>query len=1358
MVSTRTCPTCGLSVPKDSPDDFCPRCAFEQALASTQGGDEGPGAAGTPLSFGDYELMEEIGRGGMGVVYKARQKSLNRAVAVKMLQHGRFSEAGLVRRFRLEAEAAAHLEHPNIVPIYEIGEHDGQPFYAMRLIEGHSLDRELERGRTPMPPARAARLIATIARAVHHAHQLGVLHRDLKPHNVLLDGSGEPHLTDFGLARTLESTRAAALAQSGTISGTPSFMAPEQAAGSGAITTAADIYSLGVMLFMLLTGRPPFVGATPVETLRMAMVEEPPQPRTLRPTLPRDLETICLKCLRKEPACRYGSAEALADDLDRWWRREPILARRVGGVERTWLWCRRQPLRAGLIAALVLTALTGTGAVLDQWRRTALERRRAEEAAALARREQYNAHVALAQILIEQSQYIRAQQTLAEAGPESLRGWEWGWLMRACHRDSMTLSTDGMPLTSVAFSSDGRLLAYGSFDQTARLLELPSGRELHVLRGHNDLVFVGGFSSDGRQLVTASWDKTVRVWDVTEGTTRHILEGHDDVVYCAQFSPDDRWVATGGKDGTVRLWDAATGRFLRSAARYDDGSVMSIAWSHDGRWLAFAGGSGLLAVTRPAGVCLLDLATGSVRTLHGHTATIPTIAFSSDSHFIATASWDGTACIADVTSADDLRPVFRQETVGPLFGAAFSPDGTTLALAGAIQGGASSSIVDLRTGRVIRSLEGHSQPVRAVAFSRDGVCLATASFDGTAKLWSIPADADHASLESHEQAVWAVAASPDGRLVATGSADQTAKVWDASDQRLLATIRVGFPIVSLAFTADGARLITNGPENSARVWRIAASRQNYRDDSRMVRQIRHEAGIRPGGAPQQCNNNTHTTPSLDLILRGHAGVVLAVAADPLGRWFATGAKDGSVRLWDAGDGSCTRTIDAHDDWVTSVNFSADGSRLVTASADRTAAIWSAETGRRLGVLSGHEAAVLRAVFSPDGALVATGSADHTARLWNVQTSWQTGSRRCCTPFGAPLRGHTDSVGGVTFSPSGDRLVTTGAGLHLLTGAGRDSAIIVWDVATGHALARMRPHENQALSVAFTPDGRSLITGSADHTARIFEAFPWRRNEYVTDVEPGLGECIERFKRDFAVKHRPNRMPSDRHAHLRPGGEVNTAVKPSLKMQPVLSIAARTLDSPAGAIDLTDCYNAALDEVWQPVENLWRIDADVAALPAGQFVHGGTSFDARGIIQLGSDGDDWRVFPASVPIPIGQVFARLHVLHGGVPAWAPETEGRSVAVYRLHYADGSDADLEVRYGEALRSFWSTSDRQPACTKATVAWRWQSPFPARRPDDSPDARRLYHATFANPRPHDIVDRIEFSTRQAHVAPFLVAMTVE
>lgn len=383
-MATRTCPLCGAELKAEVLEGLCPKCLLHKVMAEPEGErpktkDEGQRAEvlsqqpglGKVKYFGDYELLKEIGRGGMGVVYKARQVSLDRFVALKMILAGQLASEAEVKRFRAEAQAAANLDHPNIVAVYEVGEHEGRQYFSMRLVEGENLAARVQKVEGKAQAVEVARLIGKVAHAVHYAHQRGILHRDLKPGNILIDSQGEPHVTDFGLAKRVDG--ASSLTLSGSVVGTPNYMAPEQAAGKvRQVTAAADIYSLGAVLYYLLTGRPPFGAETTLETLRLVVEQEPVRACVLNPHVDRDLETICLKCLEKGPHRRYASAAALANDLERWLNQKPIAARPPNNWDRTVKWIKRKPAIAGLSAAVVLMAVIGLAGML--WRRPNTER------------------------------------------------------------------------------------------------------------------------------------------------------------------------------------------------------------------------------------------------------------------------------------------------------------------------------------------------------------------------------------------------------------------------------------------------------------------------------------------------------------------------------------------------------------------------------------------------------------------------------------------------------------------------------------------------------------------------------------------------------------------------------------------------------------------------------------------------------------------------------------------------------------------------------------------------------------------------------------------------------------------------
>jgi TolB-like protein/Tfp pilus assembly protein PilF len=352
----RFCRKCGAAIPPDSPQHSCGACLLETGLDPVEPKrDTNVDVAPAPMlmDFGDYELLEQIGRGGQGVVFRARQKSLNRTVALKVISLGQWASKTHLKRFRLEAEAAARLEHPGIVPIHDVGERDGQCYFSMKFVEGGQLDEVVKQ--TPMSIRQAVELITKVACTVHYAHEHGILHRDIKPGNILLDQKGEPHLTDFGLARLVESE--SSVTQTLDVLGTPSYMAPEQAVGNNAaVSSATDVYGLGAVLYQLLTGHPPFAGGTTYETIKLLEDTEPRPPRLLNPKVDRDLSTICLKCLEKDPKRRYSSALALAEDLERWLKHEPIRARHTGMFARGKKWVRRNPTSAFLAASLVALA------------------------------------------------------------------------------------------------------------------------------------------------------------------------------------------------------------------------------------------------------------------------------------------------------------------------------------------------------------------------------------------------------------------------------------------------------------------------------------------------------------------------------------------------------------------------------------------------------------------------------------------------------------------------------------------------------------------------------------------------------------------------------------------------------------------------------------------------------------------------------------------------------------------------------------------------------------------------------------------------------------------------------------------
>ena len=589
--------------------------------------------------FGDYELQEEIASGGMGVVYKAWQHSLSRPVALKMIRAGRLASVLDVQRFRAEAEAAASLEHSNIVPIYDVDEHDGHHYFVMKLIEGGNLAAKISYFKER--PREAACLLAIVARAVHFAHQRGILHRDLKPANILLDAQGEPYVTDFGLAKRLKSD--GELTDPGLIMGTASYMSPEQAAGKvKRLSTATDVYSLGAILYEMLTGKPPFQAETTLETLRNVQEAEPERPRFLNPKVSRDLETICLKCLDKTPSSRYRSAEALADDLESWLANEPIQARRSPFYERWYKWAKRRPTIAALLASTVLAAVGFLTAmtisyVLITRSYSALEneKRKTEDASRSLERTIYYQDIALAARESAAGNGANVLRLLEQC-PEELRGWEWNLLKWRSHEDPFTLRGTGGALFGVALHPDGIHAAAPCFDSTIPIWSVDREGPLRTLVGHHGPVRSVAFSPDGKFLASASGDKTVKIWDWSKGRVIRTLTGHTLNLWTAAYSADGKYLASAGgglaigDDGEIKIWDAATGDLLRTIDR-PRVRVWKVAFSPDSRHLAVAG--------EDTFVKLYKVETGDEeKTLRGHTVPVLSLAFSPGGDRLASGS------------------------------------------------------------------------------------------------------------------------------------------------------------------------------------------------------------------------------------------------------------------------------------------------------------------------------------------------------------------------------------------------------------------------------------------------------------------------------------------------------------------------------------------------------------------------------------------------------------------------------------------------------------------------------------------------------------------------------------------------
>ena len=524
-----------------------------------------------PRLFGDYELLEEIGHGGMGVVHKARQKSLDRIVALKLLLFGPHAPPESVKRFRAEAVATAALQHPNIVAIHEVGFCAGQHFIAMDYVEGQCFSA-LIRG-SPLPARCAAGYVKTIAEAIHHAHEHGILHRDLKPANILIDASDQPRVTDFGLAKRLEGD--SELTVTGQVLGSPNYMPPEQATGKrGTLSRRSDVYALGAILYHALTGRPPFVSEGLADTVQQVLNVEPVSPRVLNPSVPADLETVCLKCLEKEPGKRYATAQMLAEELGRFLEGKPVLARPVGRLAKAGRWCRRNPALAGTGAVAVLAVLLGFIGVVWQLQRVEFQRQRAEAGELSARRRAYISEINSAQQALEANNPGRALELLSRqrlVGKEmNLRGWEWRYLWQQCQSEAdLVLGSLPGAVRSLEVSSDGRFLAAGSEFGTVKVWDLSTHQAVDLAPEGGVQSFLA-FSPDAHLLLFTdqSLDRrgTIGIWDTRTGKRLAPIVDPN-YVGPMRFSPDGRWFAFGVvlPDASKRalVWDFAARKQVR---------------------------------------------------------------------------------------------------------------------------------------------------------------------------------------------------------------------------------------------------------------------------------------------------------------------------------------------------------------------------------------------------------------------------------------------------------------------------------------------------------------------------------------------------------------------------------------------------------------------------------------------------------------------------------------------------------------------------------------------------------------------------------------------------------------------------
>jgi WD40 repeat protein len=1006
--------------------------------------EDSPSAHRPEPTIAGYVIEGELGRGAMGVVYRARQVRLNRPCALKLILAGAHADPIAAVRFLGEAEAVAKLQHSNIVQIHAIGDADGLPFFELEYLPGGSLDRTLDG--TPWPARRAAVLIEALARGVAEAHRLQIIHRDLKPSNILIAADGTPKIADFGLAKSLNVP--SGLTATDSILGTPSYMAPEQAEGKAKqVGPLADVYALGAILYELLVGRPPFRGATVLETLDQVRSAEPVPPSRLVPGLARDVEVIALKCLQKDPGKRYESAIALAEDLRRFQAGEPIRARAVGSLERTWRWCRRHPAQASAVGAVTIAL----GAI-----------------------------VAISLLYAERQHHFGIEQAEARKRISKLAtdlGTERGHLALSLKESNRRLAIQLLERGQVAFEKGqigpGLLWTLEGWRSAAEADD-PAWRRaaranlsawagehprLRAVFSHAGPIVGLAISPDGKTVATASEDNTARLWYVATATPLGPPLEHPGILVLA-FSPDGKTLATGGA-ASVLFWDAATGRPLSSLPF--PRQVSALAFDPDGTRLLIGGKGG---VSR-----FWDLANSrSSGSLLGPPGDVSSAAFSPDGRIILTGCFDGRVQFWDATTRRPLGPPIPHGA--RVWAVAFSPDGKT-GLTGCLDGRA--RLWDVATLKPIDPPLVHEDEVRIVAFSPDGKTILSGSVDRTARLWDAVTHTPLGPIYEHQGPIEAGAISPDGEWVLTAGGDSTARVWKLDlGRRAEVVVEQRKAIHAVAFSPDGQTILSGSHDATAQVWDSATGRP-------VGSPLSHPgevwaAAISPDG-------KTVLTGCADRFARlwdaasfqplgppfEHGGAVSVVAFSPGGKTFLTGSQDATARLWDAATDKPLGEPLRHPGAVDAGAFSRDGKRLAIGVDHGTVHIWDVETRTPLGSPIPHPGAVSGVAFSPDGRTVVIAGEDGTARLWDLATR---------TPAGPPMR-HRAWIMALAFSPDGKTILT----------GSWDKTARLWDVATGMSIGPPFAHLDKVWAVAFSPDGEAILTGGDDKRARVFRRIP-----------------------------------------------------------------------------------------------------------------------------------------------------------------------------------------------------------------------------------------------------------------------------
>lgn len=1064
-------------------------------------------AASLPRSFGDYVLLAEIARGGMGVVYKARQARLNRLVALKMIRSAEFANEEQVQRFYTEAQAAAKLDHPSIVPVYEVGSASGEHFFSMALMSGASLNEKLkETG--PLQPQQAVQILKLVTEAVEYAHAKGIIHRDIKPQNILLDETGLPRLTDFGLAKIAAAD--SNLTMTGQIMGTPSYMAPEQAAGRR-IDVRADVYSLGCVLYACLTGRPPFEAASPAETLRQVLDNEPVSPRTLNPAIPRDLDTMCLKCLEKDPARRYGTAAEFAAELARFLAGQPILARPVGAVERGWRWARRNrglAIIGGLAAAACLvTIITLSAAVVlvNQARSAAVvlagENYQLAEAngnladanGKLAETESHlrkEAQRKSARLSLEKAidrcrddaasgclQLARSLEEAESIGDKPL-AQAARWQLGAWRNELITLAAMFPGRARGAwFDPEGKATVVLQNGEIQRW-DLKTGQLLDSHATGIEYVSAAGFRGDGRLVLLGIYNRQAQMWNVAESRAIAPPLPLVNAASLAKFSDDGRRaVCCGGE--TLVWYDGQTGEVLGEPQRLPY-PITDVHFSHDSRQLVTVGGGGQSQGTLQIWDAETMRTTGQGLV---NPKPISKVAWTHDLRHLVFTGDDLAVKRWSPDKPEEVVELTRQ--TGPVKLLQVSPDGKLLLIGGqreaqiwrtedwrphsppfakdvlssqgefcadstsVLIGGSERKLRwwDARTGEFLASPGHHDRQVFRLFVSPQSEYAIASTLDLQNRVWRLASSAERPLKLRHTGQARSAALTPDGQRVLTASDEGRFQWWDARlGQPLEAAPQIGAPARSVAISHDGKWGAGGGDDGVVHLWDALSGKR------------------------------------LDVAMR-HAIPITRVAIDGPGRLIAS-SDAGEIRLWRIPSGEPVGPPIKNERLVRSLEFNREGTRLLVAGDNGEVRIWNVHANP--AVLQGTPARtryqVVDARFSQDGSQFAMAAADQFARVYDTESG---------EPMGPPLQ-HLGLVYAVAFSPDGQTLAS----------GGEDQIIRFWNFRTGQAMGSPLEHHSRVLEAQYSDDGRLLLTSASDGGVRLWDtqsglvAGPIRRHQDV----------------------------------------------------------------------------------------------------------------------------------------------------------------------------------------------------------------------------------------------------------------------